>query len=445
MLRASRPLRWTPILAACGVALGLATSAPAQVLPLGDDFQVNTYTTDRQYFPQVTVAPDGAFIVLWCCGEQAGARALVGRRFDALGQPLGDEFAVNQSESPTPPSSVAADSDGNFVVVWGSGSGGCPGCHSDYVKARRFTAAGQARGPQFAVSEPPGGFYTGDGSVASHTDGSFEVAWYDYGTFARRYDANGDPIGEVFAIPGDTTDADSPNVAAQPDGGFVVVWRESSGSPWEYFLRGLLYDADGLPVGDIFPVAGAEWGFRGTDLAARSDGSFVVAWSPLGSSYILNVEARLFATDGTLVTAPFLVSALPTTYSFPGPAIGSEVDGGFLVAWTSLVSSGSDDSTHSIQARRFAPDGTPLGGQFQVNSYTTGSQFRPQIGVQPNGDFVVVWVSIGSSGSDTSSMSVQARRLRPPFFNDGFESGDFTRWSAASPVRTSGRSSGGGT
>lgn len=427
MLRASRPLRWTPILAACGVALALATAAPAQVLPLGDDFQVNAYTTDGQQFPQVTVAPDGAFAVFWCCGREQGAPALVGRRFDTLGQPLGQEFAVNQYE-PDYPASVASDGGGNFVVVWGAGTAGCPGCSLDYVKARRFTVAGQPRGPQFAVSDPPGGAYTGYGSVASHADGSFAVIWYDYGTFARRYDANGDPVGEVFAVPEATTDAESARVAPQPGGGFVVVWKELVPGDWDLLLRGLRYDAEGLPAGAVFPVAGPEPMFGGQDLAARSDGSFVVAWAAYSSSSLLEVSARLLAADGTPLSAPFVVSALPTDYPFLAPAVGMEADGGFLVAWTSSDSPGSDDSLVSIQARRFAPDGTALGGQFQVNTYTTDSQYRPQVGVQPNGDLVVVWSSAGSSGSDTSTSSVQARRFRPPFFMDGFESGDTSRW-----------------
>jgi len=43
------------------LALGAASPARAQVLPIGPDFQVNTYTTFDQAFPQVTVAPDGDF------------------------------------------------------------------------------------------------------------------------------------------------------------------------------------------------------------------------------------------------------------------------------------------------------------------------------------------------------------------------------------------------
>jgi len=52
--------------------------------------------------------------------------------------------------------------------------------------------------------------------------------------------------------------------------------------------------------------------------------------------------------------------------------------GCFLVVWASNGSTGSDP-TFSIQAQRFASGGAPVGGQFQVNSYTTGNQRYPDV------------------------------------------------------------------
>ncbi len=51
-----------------------------------------------------------------------------------------------------------------------------------------------------------------------------------------------------------------------------------------------------------------------------------------------------------------------------------------------------------------------------------------------DGDFVVVWQSAGSSGSDSSSFSVQGQRFVPSLiFTDGFESGDTSAWSSTVP------------
>src|SRR5262245_32987178 len=52
----------------------------------------------------------------------------------------------------------------------------------------------------------------------------------------------------------------------------------------------------------------------------------------------------------------------------------------------------------------------PLGGEFQVNTYTTNSQFSSHVAADADGDFVVVWLSDGSPGDDSSSDSIQGQR-----------------------------------
>ena len=200
---------WVKLLAVAALAAALALHgahrAPAQLLPLGPDFQVNEYTTGWQEGSPVTTAPDGSCTTVWDGGEPRPGytvRWLVGRRFDGTGQPLGSEFRISQYE-PRIPSGIGADADGNFMVVWGHGSAGCPACVSDYVKARRLKVDGQPREAQFAVSPPPGGGYTGYGNVAVAPGGGFVVAWHDYGAWARRYDANAVPLGATFQVGGE--------------------------------------------------------------------------------------------------------------------------------------------------------------------------------------------------------------------------------------------------
>ncbi len=50
-------------------------------------------------------------------------------------------------------------------------------------------------------------------------------------------------------------------------------------------------------------------------------------------------------------------------------------------------------------------------------------------GVAPDGSFLVVWESEGSSGTDTDRESIQWR-MSPlvTLFSDGFESGDTSAW-----------------
>ena len=112
-----------------------------------------------------------------------------------------------------------------------------------------------------------------------------------------------------------------------------------------------------------------------------------------------------------------------------------DADGEFVVAWTSDGSGGSDSNSYSIQGQRFDSAGEPLGDPFQVNTYTTDSQESPAVAAEADGDFVVVWQSRGSSGSDSSLMSILGQRFVTPIFADGFESGDTSAWSSSPRLR----------
>ena len=59
------------------------------------------------------------------------------------------------------------------------------------------------------------------------------------------------------------------------------------------------------------------------------------------------------------------------------PSVAMQPGGDFVVAWESYTSPGTDTSSSSIQARRFTSDGSALGAQFQVNTYTTGFSGYP--------------------------------------------------------------------
>jgi hypothetical protein len=434
MHRASRPLRWARIPTTLGLACALATAAAAQILPLGNEFQVNTYTTDNQTGPVITMAADGGFTVIWCCGDSPGGEAVVGRRFDPQGVPLGGELVLDQHQNGWTPD-LAADAADNFVLVWGQGRNGCPGCFSDYVKGHRFTGEAVPLGEQFVISPPPGGIYTGDGSVAVHPGGSFVVAWNDYDAdacefivSAQRFAGDGTPEGGPIPLAGGTDNPWEPSVAAESDGGFLVLWDQYDPAAGESAVVGRRYDADGLPVGGDLEVSGPAPLLFENDLAAQPDGSFVAAWIAAEEWPHGDVMARRLTASGQPVGAAFAVES----YTGGGLPFDVEVspapDGTFVVSWSDSGSAGSDSSAKSIQARRFASEGTPLGSQFQVNSYTTSDQWFAGVAFQANGDFVVAWASYGSDGSDTSSSSVQARRFRPPFFMDGFESGDTSRW-----------------
>src|SRR6185436_8225669 len=64
--------------------------------PLGPEFRVNTYTMSSQTFPAVTSDASGNFVVIWQSTNQDGSdRGVFGQRYASTGAPLGPEFRVN--------------------------------------------------------------------------------------------------------------------------------------------------------------------------------------------------------------------------------------------------------------------------------------------------------------------------------------------------------------
>ena len=94
------------------------------------------------------------------------------------------------------------------------------------------------------------------------------------------------------------------------------------------------------------------------------------------------------------------------TQWFPGLVVGP--NGDFVVSWGSI---GQDGSGGGIFARRYDRAGAPLGGEFQVNTYSTGLQNyygSPAVALDGRGNFVVAW---GSEGQDGSGWGVFGQRF----------------------------------
>ena len=92
-----------------------------------------------------------------------------------------------------------------------------------------------------------------------------------------------------------------------------------------------------------------------------------------------------------------------TTGSQRRARVAMEPDGDFVVVWTSFD---QDGDNYGAFGQRFAASGAPRGNEFRVNTDTTGQQFRPAVAVGSRGDFVVVWESV----EDGSGLSIQGRR-----------------------------------
>ena len=113
-----------------------------------------------------------------------------------------------------------------------------------------------------------------------------------------------------------------------------------------------------------------------------------------GSSPLHSVQVQRYAADGTPTGAQVQANTYTTSLQFD-PSVGMDASGDFIVVWNSFGSFGTDSDGPSALGQRFAADGSTVSAEVQVNTYTTGFQDSPSIAVDADGDFVVVWTSSG--------------------------------------------------
>ena len=62
-----------------------------------------------------------------------------------------------------------------------------------------------------------------------------------------------------------------------------------------------------------------------------------------------------------------------------------------------------DGSGYGVFGQRYASSGAPLGPEFRVNTYTTNHQVRPSVASDASGNFVVVWTELARTARPTAS------------------------------------------
>jgi hypothetical protein len=129
---------------------------------------------------------------------------------------------------------------------------------------------------------------------------------------------------------------------------------------------------------------------RFADVCSDAAGNVTVAWSDNTS-----VFGRRFDSAGGSLGTEFAFGSAPS--SFLPPSVGCAPGGEFVVVWTDFYADSDDYS--GVLGQRFDSAANPVGDAFHVNSYTVGGQQMPDVAVDADGHFVVVWDSWYQDGS----------------------------------------------
>lgn len=384
------------------------------VVPVGAQFEVNTYTQGpqqtaappQQYAPQKTVAispSTGNYVITWSSQNEDGSGwGVYAQMYSASGTPIGTQFQVNTyTQGDQEDSAVAMNAAGDFVITWASNGEDGNGWG---VYAQMYSAAGTPIGSQFQVNT-----YTQSDqmnpSIAMDAAGDFVIAWSSngedgagWGVYAQLYNAAGAPVGSQFQVNTYTQgDQEYPAVAMDPAGNFVVTWSSNGedGNGWGIYAQ--MYNTAGTPVGSQFQVNTYTQGDQEySSVAMDAAGAFVITWSSNGEDGSgWGVYAQTYSAAGTPVGTQFQVNTY-TQGDQEYSSVGMDRAGDFMIAWSS---NGEDGSGWGIYAQAYNAQGVAQGAQFQVNSYTQSDQEWPSVSMAPDGEAVAVWNSNNEDGN----------------------------------------------
>jgi VCBS repeat-containing protein len=152
-------------------------------------------------------------------------------------------------------------------------------------------------------------------------------------------------------------------------------------------------DAPTIPIGGEALVntttAGAQ---QDAKIAALDDGGYVVLWSSSAADFSdVGIVGQRYAVDGTPIGGEFTVDTLGT-FDFTRLSVTALDGGGFVVSWQDV----DPIDGRFVAAQMFDANGDPVGGPVQVTPPGTGG--FPVVAGLSGGGFVVTWLAADGDG-----------------------------------------------
>lgn len=205
--------------------------------------------------------------------------------------------------------------------------------------------------------------------------------------------SNAIPVGVDFQVSTYTGAQRDPAVASDGAGNVVVVWGSIFQDGSFEGIFGRRYDGTGALQGAEFQVNTYTYGNQILpSVSSDAVGNFVVVWTGFQST--VELFGQRFSSTGAPTGAEFQVNAFTTGTQF-GARVSSDGVGNFVVVWEGIP---GDGDANGVVGRRFDGAGVALGPDFQVNTYTTNNQGLQAVAHDGGGNFVVVWNSEGQDG-----------------------------------------------
>jgi Ca2+-binding RTX toxin-like protein len=293
---------------------------------------------------------------------------------------------------------TVALADGGYAVIWPSFQE--PDDTSGYgMYAQIHNADGTVRTARWRVNDYTANYQVEAGVTATN-DGGFYLVWSSYGqdgssygVYMRKYNANGVAQTSEIQI-SDTTyhEQIQPEITELTNGHLAVTWTRYVDNSVRYNVYTRIFDASGVAqTGEILATTYTAWHQKIPDITALQNGGYVITWeSNLNDGSNEGIFAQRFDASGNKVGPEFQVNSYTSSTQYL-PYIETLSNGNFIVSWTSH--SHQDGSYGGVYAQLYAEDGTAIGSEFRINEYTQDTQSLGRIVALPDGGAFITWSS----------------------------------------------------
>ena len=376
------------------------STAPTHTVTIGFQ-QVNTedafLNTDS---PRIAVLNGGNYVIVWESLQFGGSDSweVVGQMFDASGAKIGSNFIVSEFDDWIQRNvDVLALQDGGFATVYETTTANDTDFSLEAVAIRFFDANGAPRTGEFMVNTYTNS-YQEQAAVSQLADGNVVVTWSSsgqdgssWGIFGQMLDTSGAKIGSEFQVNSSTEYIqENSTIAALADGGFIVAWqdRENEADNFDTFGYGSYaqrFDASGNRVGGQFRLNETiNDTQRAPDIVPHGDG-FVAIWEGEGAGDSDGVYFRRFDEQGTPIGGETQVN-LDAFGTQDHSGILPLADGGFYIYW-------EDFFDNSIEGRWLNENAHPLDVTDVTIDTSTSALGAPDIAQLPNGNLVATYIN----------------------------------------------------
>ncbi len=342
-------------------------------MALGSNFSIGQ---DTSGVGGITVLQNGRYVVLWGTSLQNYTKAgLYFQRFSKTGEILSPTIIVldtlyTTSNTIIAGSSISAAANGYFIVTWGKGTS----LDTSKIYFQRYDSTGSRIGLPQRVNEA----YSRVESpkIAVNNDGSFVIVWQDdrnnnqfmiFDIYMQRYDVNGDKIGNNVKVNDDTnilTQQYMGSVSTNKGGAIAITWTDDrrNGSIPETGIYYQLYDHNGIAINVNRKCdALSAFGLAGLPkISVREDKLFYIGW--LDSRYAGKEQyyGRRFDSLGNPIGLPYMI---PSTSPAPTQQRPDELyllNDRVYATWTNFIQSNNNTDIY-CNVRGFQNPDTVIG------------------------------------------------------------------------------------